>query len=247
MKGGKFNNALLGEVITLALNLRFEPALTRLALTNCFMTTQAMDHIGGFCRNGNDNPIPGTKRSFYIPTSVLATLGSNKSVGNLFALANLGLASGGSATGIAGTSPLDSLLNSVKAINDGFDGFRRLIGFTDHQVAPMGRTNAEEQESIPKEYALSVNYPNPFNPSTVVEYALPEPSKVTLRVFNMLGQEVVRLVDGNVGAGDQSIVWQAFDASGRALASGVYLYSLHATSLTSGKEFNKTRKMLLLK
>lgn len=162
-------------------------------------------------------------------------------------MANLGLASGGAATGIVGTSPLDSLMNAVEAINDGFDGFRRLIGFGDHPLGPLGRLASEELLSVPKEYALSANYPNPFNPSTIIEYALPEPSRVRLSVFNVLGQEVARLINGTVEAGNQSIIWQATDASGRLLSSGVYLYSLRATSLTSGKELNQVRKMLLLK
>jgi photosystem II stability/assembly factor-like uncharacterized protein len=88
----------------------------------------------------------------------------------------------------------------------------------------------------PQEFALEQNYPNPFNPSTTIHYGLPGRSRVTLSVFNTLGQQVATIVQGEQEAGFHDV---QFDASG--LASGVYLYRLVAGS------FVQTRRLLLLR
>ena len=72
------------------------------------------------------------------------------------------------------------------------------------------------------------NYPNPFNPSTTISYVLPGVTHVTLKVYNMIGEEVVTLVDGVEAAGNKSVRWSA-----AGLASGVYLYRLQAGSYVS--------------
>ncbi|HEX9006498.1 MAG TPA: T9SS type A sorting domain-containing protein, partial [Bacteroidota bacterium] len=84
----------------------------------------------------------------------------------------------------------------------------------------------------PLGFSLSQNYPNPFNPSTTIRFGLPERSRVVLTVSNMLGQQVARLVDGELGAGYHEI---RFDASG--LASGVYFYQLRAGGFVQSKRF----------
>jgi M6 family metalloprotease-like protein len=88
----------------------------------------------------------------------------------------------------------------------------------------------------PKQYALQTNYPNPFNPVTIIAYSLPTESNVTLTVYDMIGKEVATLVNGKQTAGDYSV---AFDAS--RLSSGVYMYRLQSGS------FAQTKKMVLLK
>ncbi len=90
---------------------------------------------------------------------------------------------------------------------------------------------------LPHQYSLSQNYPDPFNPSTVISYSLPVSSYVTIKVFNLLGKEVATLVKGNEQAGNYRI---NFNANG--LSSGVYFYSLITNS---GMHFVK--KMILLK
>ncbi|MGA3287000.1 MAG: T9SS type A sorting domain-containing protein [Bacteroidota bacterium] len=93
---------------------------------------------------------------------------------------------------------------------------------------------------IVKQFSLGNSYPNPFNPSTTIEFGLPEQSKVTLSVFNILGQKVLELRT-DYAAGNQSY---NFDAS--KLSSGVYIYSMNATGV-SGKNFVQSKKMILLK
>ena len=89
---------------------------------------------------------------------------------------------------------------------------------------------------VPERYALDQNYPNPFNPTTTIRFDVPEASKVTLIVFDMLGRRVAILVDGVVSAGAHTA---SFDA--RSLPSGSYIYRLETPQGT----FTKT--MLLLK
>jgi hypothetical protein len=94
----------------------------------------------------------------------------------------------------------------------------------------------ETKEPIPASYALLQNYPNPFNPSTTIRYDVPERARVHLAIYNVLGQLVLTLVDGQLEAGAHRAT---FDA--RRLATGVYIYRMTAGSFTA------VRKMLLLK
>jgi hypothetical protein len=96
---------------------------------------------------------------------------------------------------------------------------------------------------IPKEFRLHSNYPNPFNPVTQIRFDIPEASIVKLAVFDMLGREIVTLVNGELNAGKYE---SGFDGS--AIGSGVYFYKLEASGLGSNKiEFTSTGKMILVK
>lgn len=95
--------------------------------------------------------------------------------------------------------------------------------------------------SVPTEFALENNYPNPFNPTTTIRYAVPFDSKVSLKVYNILGQEVRSLVNGFKPIGRYQVMWDGRNNSGSLVSSGVYLYRMEA-----GK-FIQTRKMLLVK
>jgi predicted outer membrane repeat protein len=94
----------------------------------------------------------------------------------------------------------------------------------------------EIHQNIPLIYSLSQNYPNPFNPTTAIEFAIPKSEFVTLRVYNILGEEVATLVTKRLTAGSYKYDW---DAS--SLASGVYLYRIKAG------DYVETRKMVLIK
>jgi hypothetical protein len=110
----------------------------------------------------------------------------------------------------------------------------RQIDF-DGTVTVYSLANAVEF-GAPTNFELSQNYPNPFNPSTTISFSLPNTSKVTLKVFDILGNEITTLVDDQVDAGNHSI---EFNAAG--LSSGIYFYRIQAGN------FTETRKMNLLK
>ena len=100
---------------------------------------------------------------------------------------------------------------------------------------------AGEQDIIPREFDLYQNYPNPFNPNTTIRYALKQSTRVTLTVYNLLGQEVRTLVNAQQEAGYKTVIWDGLNNQGRKVASGIYLYRLEAG------DFVKTRKMVLMK
>lgn len=92
------------------------------------------------------------------------------------------------------------------------------------------------QAEVPGQFVLKQNYPNPFNPTTTISFGLPQSETVTLSVYNLLGEEVARLVDGRIPAGSYEVTWNA-----EQMASGIYLARLRAGS------FLQTRRMVLVK
>ncbi len=94
----------------------------------------------------------------------------------------------------------------------------------------------EEPTTAPIQFQLRQNYPNPFNPSTTISYNLPVRSQVTLEIFNMLGQEVATLVDGELEAGRHQVTWNAAHVSG-----SLYLYRLNVNGLGFTKKMSVVR------
>jgi hypothetical protein len=95
--------------------------------------------------------------------------------------------------------------------------------------------------NLPSSFALSQNFPNPFNPSTSFTLSLPEASDYAVRVFNITGQ-LVKSFDGHLDAGNHVITWTGDNNQGAQVASGVYFYRAVA-----GTQLDVTRKMLMLK
>jgi hypothetical protein len=95
-------------------------------------------------------------------------------------------------------------------------------------------------EQLPTEYALSQNFPNPFNPSTSFALSLPEASDYSVRIFNITGQQV-KSFSGHLEAGVHTILWDGRNEQGSSVASGVYFYKAEASG------FTETRKMMMLK
>jgi photosystem II stability/assembly factor-like uncharacterized protein len=104
--------------------------------------------------------------------------------------------------------------------------------FTFSQVVAVERNKVD----APRSFALGQNYPNPFNPTTTIEFALPKSAFVTLRVYDVLGRQVGKLVNKKLSPGTYTRQWDARD-----LASGVYFYRL------SAGEFSQTKKLILLR
>jgi hypothetical protein len=94
---------------------------------------------------------------------------------------------------------------------------------------------------IPAEFALHQNYPNPFNPTTRIDFSLPVEGHVLLEVFNILGQRVVTLINGNLEAGSHEVIWDGTDTQGNPVASGVYFYRIKTDNHVD------SRRMILLK
>ncbi len=95
--------------------------------------------------------------------------------------------------------------------------------------------------NIPNSFELEQNYPNPFNPTTNIKYGLPTKSHLTLKIYNLLGQEINTLVDQVVPAGTHETEWNGRDKTGAEVASGIYFYKLVAG------DFIETKKMMLVK
>jgi hypothetical protein len=106
-----------------------------------------------------------------------------------------------------------------------------------------------EENNGPLTFALAQNYPNPFNPETRIVYSLPLTGKVSLKIFNLLGQEVITLVNASMAPGKYVETWQGRNRAGNPVASGVYVYRLEIKdSNDEGVSlFVRTRKMILLR
>jgi len=160
------------------------------------------------------------------------------------------------------TSPVD--INDIKNLVAVVEGTR--ISFTDqipdaskiyyyvvtafdklhNESAPSNQVStivvfAGKTEEIPKKFELYQNYPNPFNLETTIEYELPYDSWVSLKIYNVLGQEIKTLVEGFKEAGKHKIIWDGRNDTGQVVTSGVYL-----CRMVSGT-FSKTVKMILAK
>ena len=94
---------------------------------------------------------------------------------------------------------------------------------------------------IPEVYALHQNYPNPFNPMTNLSYDLPEDAMVNITIYDMMGRIVSNFVNEKQSAGYKTLQWNATNHYGQSVSAGVYIYTIKAG------DFNKTRKMILLK
>ncbi|MBN2830283.1 MAG: T9SS type A sorting domain-containing protein, partial [Candidatus Cloacimonetes bacterium] len=98
-----------------------------------------------------------------------------------------------------------------------------------------------EQPIIPSHTVLGNNYPNPFNPETTINFALKENAKVSIDIYNIKGQYVTSVADGDFNAGQHSVVWKGTDTHGKSVSSGVYFYKMCSGTYT------QTKKMILMK
>ncbi|UCE18264.1 MAG: choice-of-anchor D domain-containing protein [Gemmatimonadota bacterium] len=114
------------------------------------------------------------------------------------------------------------------------------------QECTLGRTSVDVTDIFPKKFALEQNYPNPFNPSTDIRYQIADsglPVHTTMKIYNILGQEVKTLLDKHQKPGYYTVSWDGRDERGHEVPCGVYFYRL---SIDSGR-WSETKRMLLLK
>lgn len=132
---------------------------------------------------------------------------------------------------VDGTFTMFSIVSENPAATDQVEIDNIVVRTTDTGVGVD-----EQSTQLPSKYELMANYPNPFNPTTNIQFALPANSNVKLTVVNALGQVVAELVNGALSAGVHDVSWNATN-----MTSGIYFYSIQADN------FVQTRKMLLLK
>ena len=142
-----------------------------------------------------------------------------------------------------------------------FDGTRVLLSCTDGSSAlylvandkkdfsnmaqgkiAVGSEGENKRLEISRSFALFDNHPNPFNPSTTIKFALPEPAVVSLTIYDVLGRKVAELANGQFAAGDHSAIWNASEA-----ASGVYIAQLVAYDALGNVRYSRTNKLALMK
>jgi hypothetical protein len=128
---------------------------------------------------------------------------------------------------------VNGLTYHYKLVDVDMEGMRSAHGPI--QVTPQA------DAGMPAEYALSQNYPNPFNAQTMISYAIPTATHVSLKVFNILGEEVRTLVEGDQQANVYQVPWDGRNSGGQQVSSGVYFCNLKAG------EFNASIKMLFVK
>jgi protocatechuate 3,4-dioxygenase beta subunit len=104
----------------------------------------------------------------------------------------------------------------------------------DFVLEPKGTTGVDEPSgaAIPKTIELYGNYPNPFNPTTQIAFGLPTAMRVTIRIFNVIGEEVAVLQEGVKNAGVHHLTWNGRNAAGREVGTGLYLYRLESAAIT---------------
>jgi photosystem II stability/assembly factor-like uncharacterized protein len=113
-------------------------------------------------------------------------------------------------------------------------------------LLPTG-VDDDKDKGIPTSFALDQNYPNPFNPTTTIQFALPVNATVSLKIYNLLGQEVATLVDESKQAGYHEMHWNGRNQYGSQVATGVYFYRIEAKPVDGGTPFTSLKKMVLIK
>ncbi len=152
--------------------------------------------------------------------------------------------------GVVPTETFDSLLNitfytaqwvTTELLKDDSEYKWRTRVHTQDTVNSWSSFQMFATSGVPLSFSLAQNYPNPFNPSTTINFTLSKESDVTIKVFNLNGQNVITLVDKSLPAGKHTVNWSGKNTNGQQSATGIYFYRLTADT------FVETKKMVLLK
>ena len=128
----------------------------------------------------------------------------------------------------------DGFQNQIETIGQSWNG--NGWSNSEREVFDYVVSTEDEPKSLINDYELVGNYPNPFNPTTTIQFHIPEISEVTLKIYNSIGEEIIDLLEGEMSAGDYKIRWNA-----EGFNSGIYFYHLKAGN------FVETKKMVLIK
>lgn len=138
---------------------------------------------------------------------------------------------------ITGLQPADSYWVAIQLYN----GDGTLAPISEIVVAEAGFGFSAGDDQNPEIFELSQNFPNPFNPTTNINYTIGKREHVQILILNILGQITNRLVDEIQDAGEHTVIWDGLDLDGKPVATGVYIYRLVSDS------YSQSRKMILLK
>ncbi|MCA9787100.1 MAG: T9SS type A sorting domain-containing protein, partial [Candidatus Cloacimonetes bacterium] len=141
--------------------------------------------------------------------------------------------------GFAGESVI--AVATLRAQRDGRPNLRLISGQVVNSGNEMQIAGVDNSSVLPANFELGSNYPNPFNPVTSINFAIPQDSFVKLTVYNMLGQKVRTLVADQLVAGHHQVNWTGINDAGIQVASGLYVYQMEAPG------FRQAHKMVLLK
>jgi Zn-dependent metalloprotease len=156
----------------------------------------------------------------------------------------------------AGATATDAAIAVLQADKDLYNGqhlatliywLGTIKRFVDPSIINELSTDVADLSTTPATFALDQNYPNPFNPTTTLRFSLAEGSTVRLRIFNVIGQEVGTLAEGQYPAGAHTIAWDATNAAGAAVGTSVYMARLDITPASGGQTMTFVRKMVLLR
>jgi hypothetical protein len=238
IKNRKFRNNLLGQVVTLTLNVRLNWPADFAAVELC----PAMTTLPPLDGHGDTEECTISEAVL----DALADLGLRRTVGGLLELANRALAGESALGGVAHSE----IGQAVAAINECFEGCRVPEGCPDPDgtklLTPLvGPPGAGDRPTVPMVPDRLSNAPNPVRESTAIRYGLPEASHVTLTIHNLRGQVVAVLRDEQVPAGSHTEYWHTDGDS--PVASGVYFCSIEVTGLESGERSRQARKLIVIR
>ena len=145
------------------------------------------------------------------------------------------------------THNFDLLLWVTADASEGLDFDTSLYTILSTNVTAVDCDPDCQESIVPHELSLGQNYPNPFNPTTSIRYVLPQPARIELKIYGILGQEIVILESSHKPAGEHFAVWNGEDMKGNKLPGGIYFYQLRAIPLSGQEAIVQTRKMILSK
>lgn len=136
----------------------------------------------------------------------------------------------------------------VRAFSDcNYSDFTNSLVVRHNELGGFKQIAGEPSEVLPDQFTLHQNFPNPFNPSTTISFDLPEASDLHLIIYTITGETVASVIKTAISAGFRKVQWDGTDVSGKLVSSGIYFYYLEARAIETGRTFQQSRKMVLIR